>query len=183
MDILNKLGASVSPLPGGEVYLALERGVIDAAEYSTPAMNYPMGFDEITKYVIRARRPSARHPMRHLLQQGRLGQTARRSEMDHRYLRQGDPAVVLQLDQQPQCRSHQQIQEKIEIVQMDQGDPASDFVKPPKIILTGESEVSRCEERCSIPRKPSSRSSPTGASPRRRYPLALETYMNGRTTE
>jgi TRAP-type mannitol/chloroaromatic compound transport system substrate-binding protein len=31
MDILNNLGASVSPLPGGEVYLALERGVIDAA--------------------------------------------------------------------------------------------------------------------------------------------------------
>ena len=52
MDILNQLGASVSPLPGGEIYLALERGVIDAAEFSTPAMNYPLGFDEITKYVI-----------------------------------------------------------------------------------------------------------------------------------
>ncbi len=52
MDIMNTLGASVSPLPGGEVYLALERGVIDAAEFSAPAMNYPMGFDDITKYVI-----------------------------------------------------------------------------------------------------------------------------------
>lgn len=52
MDILNNLGASVSPLPGGEVYLALERGVIDAAEFSTPAINYPMGFDDVTKYVI-----------------------------------------------------------------------------------------------------------------------------------
>ncbi len=52
MDIMNSLGASVTPLPGGEVYLALERGVIDAAEFSTPAINYPMGFDEITKYVI-----------------------------------------------------------------------------------------------------------------------------------
>ncbi len=52
MDILTKLGASVSPLPGGEVYLALERGVIDAAEFSTPAIDLPMGFDDITKYVI-----------------------------------------------------------------------------------------------------------------------------------
>ncbi len=52
MDIMTNLGASVSPLPGGEVYLALERGVIDAAEYSVPAINYPMGFDDITKYVI-----------------------------------------------------------------------------------------------------------------------------------
>ncbi len=52
MDILTNIGASVTPLPGGEVYLALERGVIDAAEFSTPAINYPMGFDDITKYVI-----------------------------------------------------------------------------------------------------------------------------------
>jgi TRAP-type mannitol/chloroaromatic compound transport system substrate-binding protein len=52
MDILNQLGASVTPLPAGEIYLALERGVIDAAEFSTPAMNVPLGFDEITKYVI-----------------------------------------------------------------------------------------------------------------------------------
>jgi TRAP-type mannitol/chloroaromatic compound transport system substrate-binding protein len=52
MDILSSLGVSVSPLPGGEVYLALERGVIDAAEFSSPAMDLPMGFDDITKYVI-----------------------------------------------------------------------------------------------------------------------------------
>ena len=52
MDILNSLGVAATPLPGGEVYLALERGVIDGAEYSTPAINYPMGFDEITKYAI-----------------------------------------------------------------------------------------------------------------------------------
>jgi TRAP-type mannitol/chloroaromatic compound transport system substrate-binding protein len=52
MDIMNNLGASVTPLPGGEVYLALERGVIDAAEFSAPAINYPMGFDDVTKYAI-----------------------------------------------------------------------------------------------------------------------------------
>ena len=52
MDILNKMGVSVSPLPGGEVYLALQRGVIDAAEFSSPAMDLPMGFADITKYVI-----------------------------------------------------------------------------------------------------------------------------------
>lgn len=52
MDILNRLGASATPMPGGEVYLALERGVIDGAEFSAPAMTYPMGFDDITKYTI-----------------------------------------------------------------------------------------------------------------------------------
>lgn len=52
MDILTRLGVSVTPLPGGEIYLALERGIIDACEFSSPAVNLPMGFHEITKYVI-----------------------------------------------------------------------------------------------------------------------------------
>ncbi len=52
MDILNNLDALVSPLPGGEIYLALERGMIDAAEFSSPAINYPLGFDNVTQYSI-----------------------------------------------------------------------------------------------------------------------------------
>jgi TRAP-type mannitol/chloroaromatic compound transport system substrate-binding protein len=52
MDILTKMGVSVTPLPGAEVYLALERGVVDAAEFSTPGANISTGFHEITKYAI-----------------------------------------------------------------------------------------------------------------------------------
>lgn len=52
LDILNELGASGVATPGGEVYLALQTGVLDAAEFSSPAVNYPMGFDEITDYII-----------------------------------------------------------------------------------------------------------------------------------
>jgi len=59
MDILNEMGASVSPLPGGEIYLALERGVIDAGEFSSPAMTYPMGFQDICDYCIS---PGAHQP-------------------------------------------------------------------------------------------------------------------------
>lgn len=52
MDILKRLGVVVSPLSGSEIYPALERGAIDAAEFSTPAINYSMAFDKITKYAI-----------------------------------------------------------------------------------------------------------------------------------
>ncbi|MBI5581926.1 MAG: TRAP transporter substrate-binding protein DctP [Deltaproteobacteria bacterium] len=52
MDILTKMGVSVTPLPGPEIYLALERGIIDAVEFSSPAANIPSGFHEITKFVI-----------------------------------------------------------------------------------------------------------------------------------
>ena len=59
MDILTRLGASVTPIPGSEIYLALERGVIDACEFSSPAVNLPMGFHDVTKYVIE---PGAHQP-------------------------------------------------------------------------------------------------------------------------
>jgi len=52
LDILNELGASGVSTPGGEVYLALQTGVLDAGEFSSPAVNYPMGFDEVTDYII-----------------------------------------------------------------------------------------------------------------------------------
>ncbi len=51
-DILKNMGVSVVPLPGGEIYLALERGVIDSAEFSTPYITYPMGFQEICKNIM-----------------------------------------------------------------------------------------------------------------------------------
>ncbi|MEM5789203.1 MAG: hypothetical protein AAGU11_17955 [Syntrophobacteraceae bacterium] len=52
MDILNQLGASAVATPGGEIYLSLQTGVLDAAEFSSPAVNWPMGFDEVTKFAI-----------------------------------------------------------------------------------------------------------------------------------
>jgi len=37
-------------LPGGELYDALKRGVLDAFEYCDPALDYDMGFYEVAKY-------------------------------------------------------------------------------------------------------------------------------------
>lgn len=51
-EILNKMGASVVFLPGGELYEAMQRGTIDAFEYSTLASNWDMHFNEIAKYVV-----------------------------------------------------------------------------------------------------------------------------------
>lgn len=51
-DMAAILGASVVVVPGGEVYAALERGVIDACEFTFPTVNYGLGLHEVTKYVI-----------------------------------------------------------------------------------------------------------------------------------
>ena len=37
--VLQRLGASVTLLPGGEIFQALDRGAIDATEYSMPAVD------------------------------------------------------------------------------------------------------------------------------------------------
>jgi TRAP-type mannitol/chloroaromatic compound transport system substrate-binding protein len=49
-QILQGVGASVVTLPGGELYQALERGVIDACEYGTSADNEAIHLNEVTKY-------------------------------------------------------------------------------------------------------------------------------------
>jgi len=49
-EILIKLGASIVVLPGGEVYSALDKGVVDAADWATISMNQRMGFHEVAKY-------------------------------------------------------------------------------------------------------------------------------------
>jgi TRAP-type mannitol/chloroaromatic compound transport system substrate-binding protein len=50
--LTEKFGASVIFLPGGEVYEAMQRGVIDAFEFSSPSVNVPFGFNEIAKYAM-----------------------------------------------------------------------------------------------------------------------------------
>lgn len=45
--VLNRYGATTQLIPGNEVYLALERGRVDAAEFSIPAVDKAMGLHEI----------------------------------------------------------------------------------------------------------------------------------------
>lgn len=48
--VLNRLGASTQLIPGGEIYVALERGRIDATEFSLPEIDKELGFQEIATY-------------------------------------------------------------------------------------------------------------------------------------
>ncbi len=48
--VFSKLGASVSLIPGSEVFPALERGAIDAAEFSQPVIDQMLGFHKVAKF-------------------------------------------------------------------------------------------------------------------------------------
>lgn len=49
-SVMEKLGVSTTQLPAGEIFGALEKGAIDASEFSQPAMDQRLGFHKIVKY-------------------------------------------------------------------------------------------------------------------------------------
>lgn len=48
--VMQKLGVATSLLPGGEIFPALEKGAIDATEFSMPAIDSRLGFHKLVKY-------------------------------------------------------------------------------------------------------------------------------------
>lgn len=48
--VLERAGASVTMLPGGEIFQALEKGAIDATEYALPVVDQLLGFSRIAPY-------------------------------------------------------------------------------------------------------------------------------------
>jgi len=49
-QVMQKIGVSTQLLAGADIYPALERGVIDATEFSMPAMDIDLGFYQIAKF-------------------------------------------------------------------------------------------------------------------------------------
>ena len=49
VDIFTELGVAVNPLPGGEIVPALDRGLIDAAEFNNATSDRILGFPDVVK--------------------------------------------------------------------------------------------------------------------------------------
>ncbi|ERT08947.1 bacterial extracellular solute-binding, 7 family protein [Lyngbya aestuarii BL J] len=49
-EVLSRLGVNVQVLPGGEIFLALERGAIDAAEFAGPYDDERLGLNNAAKF-------------------------------------------------------------------------------------------------------------------------------------
>lgn len=48
--VIARLGASVTMLPGGEIFQALEKGAIDATEFALPVVDQSLGFDRVARF-------------------------------------------------------------------------------------------------------------------------------------
>jgi TRAP-type mannitol/chloroaromatic compound transport system substrate-binding protein len=51
-EVFNEIGAETTVLPGSEIFPALEKGTIDVADYTGAAVNYALGFSQVTDYIV-----------------------------------------------------------------------------------------------------------------------------------
>ncbi len=49
VDVFTEMGVAVNPLPGGEIVPALDRGLIDAAEFNNASSDRLLGFPDVAK--------------------------------------------------------------------------------------------------------------------------------------
>jgi len=52
VDIFNGLGAAVNALPGGEIVPAMDRGLLDAAEFNNATSDRLLGFPDVSKVCM-----------------------------------------------------------------------------------------------------------------------------------
>jgi TRAP-type mannitol/chloroaromatic compound transport system substrate-binding protein len=52
VDIFKDMGSAVNPLPGGEIVPALDRGLLDAAEFNNASSDRLLGFPDVTKVCM-----------------------------------------------------------------------------------------------------------------------------------
>jgi len=52
VDMYKGMGAAVNPLPGGEIVPALDRGLIDAAEFNNASSDRLLGFPDVSKICM-----------------------------------------------------------------------------------------------------------------------------------
>ncbi|MGB8338667.1 MAG: TRAP transporter substrate-binding protein [Burkholderiales bacterium] len=52
IDIFTKLGAAVNAIPGGEIVAAMDRGLLDAAEFNNTTSDKLLGFPDVSKVCM-----------------------------------------------------------------------------------------------------------------------------------
>jgi TRAP-type mannitol/chloroaromatic compound transport system substrate-binding protein len=51
-DVFKEMGASVTIIPGGEIVPAMDRGLLDSAEFNNPSSDILLGFPDVSKFYM-----------------------------------------------------------------------------------------------------------------------------------
>ena len=89
IDVFTGLGAAVNALPGGEIVPAMDRGLLDAAEFNNATSDRPARLRRRLQGVHAAELPPERRAVRDHVQQDEVRRAAGQDEGDHRQRRGG----------------------------------------------------------------------------------------------
>ena len=126
-QILSEVGASVVTLPAGDIVPSLQRGTLDAAEFSTPITDFPLGFHEVAKYYYAPGLHQISGFLELMINPEKMAGASRRSERDREGGRRhgaGPGAARLADGRLPRHREIQGLRDPD--YQVPQGDAAGD---------------------------------------------------------
>ncbi len=87
IDLFQGMGASVNALPGGEIVPALDRGLIEAAEFNNASSDRALGFHDVSKVCMLQSYHQNAETVRGPVQQDEIRCVAGQDEGDHRVRR------------------------------------------------------------------------------------------------
>ncbi len=83
IDVFQGMGMAVNALPGGEIVSAMDRGLLDAAEFNNASSDRVLGFPDVPRSAC-CRATSERRAVRDHVQQGQVQRASGEDEGDHR---------------------------------------------------------------------------------------------------
>ncbi len=92
IDVFTGLGAAVNALPGGEIVPAMDRGLLDAAEFNNATSDRILGFADVSKVCMLQSYHQNAEQFEITLQQDQVRRAAGQDEGDHRERRGGGSA-------------------------------------------------------------------------------------------
>ena len=84
IDVFTAMGAAVNALPGGEIVSAMDRGLLDAAEFNNASLRPHPRLPRRLQGLHAAELSPERRAVRDHVQQGQVRRAARQDEGDHR---------------------------------------------------------------------------------------------------
>jgi hypothetical protein len=84
IDLFTAMGAAVNALPGGEIVPAMDRGLLDGAEFNNATSDRILGFPDVSKVCMLQSYHQSAETFEITFQQAEVRCPAREDEVDHR---------------------------------------------------------------------------------------------------
>ena len=117
IDVFQAMGAAVNALPGGEIVAAMDRGLLDAAEFNNATSDRILGFADVSKICMLQSYHQNAEQFEIMFNKDKYNALPREDEGDHRQRRRGgQPGHVVEGDRplfQGLCRAADQGQGQV----------------------------------------------------------------------